>query len=125
MHAGAQVRDLVIRDGRAVAVSTDAGEVDADLVVCAVDPRRLPALADHVRHTTPAIPPVVVHLGLAGDVPAMSHEVVLLDDPTQSSAPAAPPRTATAPGPCWAEASSAGDRSWPWRGSRSTYATRW
>ena len=40
------------------------GELDADAVVCAVDPRRLPALAEHVQRTMPAIPPVVCHLGL-------------------------------------------------------------
>ena len=33
--------------------------VDADVVVCAIDPRRLPALAPYVERTMPAIPPVV------------------------------------------------------------------
>jgi UDP-galactopyranose mutase len=79
---GTPVRDIVLRDGRAVAVSTDAGEVDADLVVCAVDPRRLPVLADHVRKTMPALPPVLCHLGLVGDVPDLPHEVVLHGEPT-------------------------------------------
>jgi UDP-galactopyranose mutase len=76
-----EVRDVVVRDGRAVAVSTANGEVDADVVVCAVDPRRLPVLAPHVRRTMPAIPPVVCHLGLDGDVPDLPHEVVLHGDP--------------------------------------------
>ena len=76
-----EVRDVVVRDGRAVAVSTADGEVDADVVVCAVDPRRLPVLAPHVRRTMPAIPPVVCHLGLDGDVPDLPHEVVLHGDP--------------------------------------------
>lgn len=78
---GTTARDLVIRDGRAVAVATDSGDIDADVVVCAIDPRRLPALASYVVRTMPAIPPVVAHLGLDGEVPAMSHEVVLHGDP--------------------------------------------
>ena len=79
---GTTVRDIVLRDGRAVAVATDAGEVDADLVVCAVDPRRLPVLADFVRKTMPALPPVLCHLGLVGDVPDLPQELVLHGDPT-------------------------------------------
>jgi phytoene dehydrogenase-like protein len=71
------VHDLVLRRGRAVAVSTDAGEVDADVVVVACDPRRLPALAPLVRRTMPALPPVVTHVGLEGDVPELAHETVL------------------------------------------------
>jgi UDP-galactopyranose mutase len=71
------VHDLVIRAGRAVAVSTDAGEVDADVVVVACDPRRLPALAPLVRRTMPALPPLVTHVGLGGDLPDLAHETVL------------------------------------------------
>ena len=52
--------DVVVRAGRAVAVSTSEGDLDADVVVCAVDPRRLPALAPLVARTTPALPPVLV-----------------------------------------------------------------
>jgi UDP-galactopyranose mutase len=65
-----------------VAVETDHGLIDADVVVCAVDPRGLPELAPHVRRSMPAIPPAVCHLGLAGDVPDLPHEVVLHGDPT-------------------------------------------
>jgi UDP-galactopyranose mutase len=79
---GTTVRDVVLRNGHAVAVATDAGEIDADLVVCAVDPRRLPVLAGHVRKTMPALPPVLCHLGLVGDVPDLPHEVVLHGEPT-------------------------------------------
>jgi len=79
---GTTARDIVVRDGRAVAVTTSGGDVDADLVVCAVDPRGLPALADHVRRTMPALPPVVSHIGLVGDLPDLPHEVVLHGDPT-------------------------------------------
>ncbi len=75
------VLDLVVREGRVAAVTTSAGEIAADVVVVAVDPRRLPALARHVERTMPAIPPVVTHLGLEGDLPDLPHEVVLHGDP--------------------------------------------
>jgi UDP-galactopyranose mutase len=78
---GTPATDLVLRDGRVVAVRIDAGEVDADQVVVAIDPRRLPALASYVRRTMPAIPPVVCHVGLEGEVPDLPHEVVLHGDP--------------------------------------------
>ena len=74
--------DLRIERGRVVGVDTDQGSIDADVVVCAVDPRVLPVLASHVTRTMPAIPPVVCHLGLVGDVPDLPHEVVLHGDPT-------------------------------------------
>jgi phytoene dehydrogenase-like protein len=73
--------DIVLRDGRAVGVRTADADLDADAVVCAIDPRRLPALAGLVHRTMPAIPPVVAHVGLAGDVPDLPHEVVLHGDP--------------------------------------------
>lgn len=75
------VSDIIVREGRAVAVRTTAGDVDADAVVCAVDPRRIPLLAPYVAKTMPAIPPVVVHLGLDGDVPDLGPETVLHGDP--------------------------------------------
>jgi phytoene dehydrogenase-like protein len=78
---GTEARDVVVRDGRAVAVATPDGEVDADAVVCAVDPRRLPVLRPHVERTMPAIPPVVCHVGLEGEVPDLPSEVVLHGDP--------------------------------------------
>ena len=82
VRLGTTVRDVVMRDGRAVGVDTDAGVVEADLVVCAVDPRQLPALATMVRRTMPALPPVVTHLGLRGpQVPDLPHELVLHGDP--------------------------------------------
>ena len=74
-------RDLVVRDARVVGVRTPAGDVDADVVVVAVDPRRLPTLAPYVRRTVPAMPPVVCHVGLRGPVPDLPHEVVLHGDP--------------------------------------------
>ncbi|WP_395658880.1 phytoene desaturase family protein [Nocardioides sp.] len=78
---GTEVRDLVVREGRVVAVRTTTGEIGADAVVCAVDPRRLPALASYVERTMPAMPPVVVHVGLDGEVPDLPHELVLHGDP--------------------------------------------
>ncbi|HEX6874530.1 MAG TPA: FAD-dependent oxidoreductase [Nocardioidaceae bacterium] len=81
VRLGTTAVDLVMRDDAAVGVETDRGTLDADVVVCAVDPRRLPSLEVLVRRTMPAIPPVVCHLGLVGDVPALPHEVVLHGDP--------------------------------------------
>jgi UDP-galactopyranose mutase len=78
----ARADDVVVRDGRAAAVATTEGEVAADVVVCAVDPRRLPALAAYVARTTPAIPATATFLGLAGEVPDLPHELVVHGDPT-------------------------------------------
>jgi UDP-galactopyranose mutase len=84
-ETGVAVEDVVVRDGRAVAVRTAAGDVDADAVVVAVDPRTLPALASYVERTMPAMPPVVCHVGLEGkladNLAAMPHETVLHGDP--------------------------------------------
>ncbi len=78
---GAEVTDLVVRGGRVVGVTTAAGDVDADAVVCAVDPRMLPALAPYVERTLPALPPVVCHVGLSAPVRDLAHEVVVHGDP--------------------------------------------
>ena len=79
---GNPVLDLVVREGRVAAVTTELGEIAADAVVCAADPRRLPALAPYVERTMPAIPPVVAHLGLEGEVPDLPPETVLHADAT-------------------------------------------
>jgi hypothetical protein len=63
--------------------------------VVACDPRRLPALAPLVRRSMPALPPVVVHLGLEGDLPELAHETVLHGSATQ------PQITVRAAGPAW------------------------
>lgn len=81
VRTGTTARDLVVREGRVVAVDLGGDQVDADVVVVAVDPRLLPTLARHVERTMPAIPPVVAHLGLEGEVPHLPHEVVLHGDP--------------------------------------------
>ena len=73
--------DLVVRESRVVAVQTALGEVAADVVVCAVDPRRLPTLAPYVERTMPSLPPVIAHIGLEGDVPDLAHETVVHGDP--------------------------------------------
>ncbi|MDN4173012.1 NAD(P)/FAD-dependent oxidoreductase [Nocardioides sp. SOB77] len=82
VRTGTTARDLVVRSGRVVGVDVGPGEVlEADVVVVAVDPRLLPALAPLVARTMPAIPPVVAHLGLEGEVPDLPHELVLHGDP--------------------------------------------
>ncbi|GAB3197016.1 phytoene desaturase family protein [Nocardioides hungaricus] len=78
---GTEARDLVVRDGRVAAVRTTTGDLDAEAVVCAIDPRLLPALAAYVERTMPAMPPVVVHVGLEGEPPDLPHELVLHGDP--------------------------------------------
>ena len=79
---GTSAVDLRIHQGRVVGVDTDRGSLDADVVVVAIDPRGLPVLAPHVSRTMPAIPPVLCHLGLSGELPDLPHEVVLHGDPT-------------------------------------------
>lgn len=81
VELGTSALDIVLREGRLSGVRTETGDLDADAVVCAIDPRRLPALAGSVERTMPAIPPVVAHVGLHGDVPDLPHEVVLHGDP--------------------------------------------
>lgn len=85
VETGVAVSDVVVRGGRAVGVRTSGGDVDADLVVVAVDPRTLPALASYVERTMPAMPPVVCHVGLQGELgdhlASMPHETVLHGDP--------------------------------------------
>ncbi len=78
---GVSVTDLVVRAGRVAAVATESGAVDADVVVCAIDPRMLPALAPYVEKTMPTMPPVVCHVGLAAPVRDLAHEVVVHGDP--------------------------------------------
>lgn len=81
VRTGVEVEDLVVREGRVVAVRTAEGDADADAVVVAIDPRRLPALAPYVERTMPAIPPVVAHIGMTGEVPELQHELVIHEEP--------------------------------------------
>jgi UDP-galactopyranose mutase len=74
------VSDVVMGPSAPVAVRIDDGEIDTDLVVVAMDPRRLPALAAYVERTMPSIPPTVTHLGLSHEVPDLPRELVVHDD---------------------------------------------
>ncbi len=73
--------DLEISGGRVTGVRTDEGVIDAEHVVCAVDPRRLPAMRALVERTMPVIPPVTCHIGVVGEVPDLPREVVLHGNP--------------------------------------------
>ena len=77
VRLGTEVKDLRLEGGRVTGVRTEKGPLDAEVVVCAMDPRRLPALRPYVPRASPAIPPAVCHLGLEGDVPRLPHELVL------------------------------------------------
>lgn len=90
------VDDVALEGGRVVGVRTSAGTIDADVVVIASDPRRFPSLAEFVQKTTPAIPPVIAHLGLVGDVPDLPGEVVLHGDPSVVIRPEPSTETGTA-----------------------------
>lgn len=81
VRTGVAVQDLVVREGRVVAVRTADGDADADAVVLAIDPRRMPAMASYVERTMPALPPVLTHLGLTGEVPDLTHDIVFNAEP--------------------------------------------
>jgi len=82
---GTTVTDVVVHGGRvaAIAVSGPDGdrELETEVAVSAIDPRRLPITARYADRTMPAMPPQIVHLGLedAPELPAA--EVVLHGDP--------------------------------------------
>ncbi|QCX27161.1 phytoene desaturase family protein [Nocardioides jishulii] len=79
------VRDVLLSGKRVRGVRTDAGDVEADAVVCATDPHHFPALRPYVRRTTSTSLPTLVHLGVSGDLPewvAVAGETVLHGDPT-------------------------------------------
>jgi len=77
------VADVVLHRGRVRGVALrDGSDLDADVVVSAVDPRRLPALAIHVERTTPALPPLTTHLGVEGPVHGPSGVELDADRPT-------------------------------------------
>ncbi|MBZ5733332.1 FAD-dependent oxidoreductase [Nocardioides sp. TRM66260-LWL] len=89
--AGVRALDVRLEAGRAVGVRVQRDgatpeDLDADLVVCAIDPRGLPALAPHVATSMPALPPVVSHLALRDDdpsdpLPDLPPELVLHGEP--------------------------------------------
>jgi len=82
VHTATTATNLVVREGKVAAVLTDHAELDADAVVVAVDPRRLPALHPFVQRTMPAIPPMTLYVGVGGDVPELAAETVFHGDPT-------------------------------------------
>ncbi len=82
VHTQMPVLDIALERGRLRGVHTASGLVAADRVVVAVDPRQLPSLRRFTRRATAALPPHVIHLGLAGDPPgSWPHEVVLHGGP--------------------------------------------
>lgn len=81
VHTDTPVADLLVRSGRVQGVATAAGAHPAEVVVTAVDPQRLPALARHTRRTTPTQPPTVTHVGVQGDLAELAHETVLHGTP--------------------------------------------
>lgn len=82
---GTTATDVVLRQGAVAAVAVDGtegpDEIGADMVVSAIDPRRLPVTAQYADTTMPAMPPRTFHLGLeeAPELPAP--EIVLHGDP--------------------------------------------
>jgi UDP-galactopyranose mutase len=81
VRLGTSALDVRLEGGRAVAVETEHGSIEADVVVCATDPRSLPALGAKAPRTRSTMPPVVCHLGISGSAD-LPHEVVLHGDPT-------------------------------------------
>lgn len=80
IHTATPVTDVLVRSARVRGVRTDAGELEAEVVVCAVDARQFPALRPWIRGTRPVSLPRITHLGISGALPpwvADSGEVVL------------------------------------------------
>jgi phytoene dehydrogenase-like protein len=72
--------DLLVRRGRAQGVITASGEIGAEVVICAIDPSRLPQLRRHVRGLRATIPPAVTHIAFSGDPLPFSSECVFHGD---------------------------------------------
>lgn len=71
------VADLIVRRGRVHGVITAEGEHDADLVVCAIDPARLPHLRRRLGRLRPTDPPAVCHVAFTGEPLPFAGEAVL------------------------------------------------
>lgn len=67
VRLGEPVVDLALRGGRAVGVRCASGVLDAEVVVCACDPRRIPALAPYAGRRRVVRPPAATLLGLDAD----------------------------------------------------------
>lgn len=92
LRCDSPVASIDVTDGRAAGVVlTDGERIPADVVVADVDPRVVctemlpPGSADPATRVfataTPAIPPTITHLGIAGPPPDLPAEVVLHGDP--------------------------------------------
>jgi phytoene dehydrogenase-like protein len=77
---GTTAKDVEMGSSGPVGVRTTTGTIEADKVVVAVDPRRIPSLKRYVNRSMPAIPPVVTHLGLSEEVPDLPPEFVVHDE---------------------------------------------
>lgn len=82
VRVGTKVEDLVVHSGKVIGVQLPEGTLEADSVVCAIDPRTLPALQAASSKSLPAMPPLVCHIGLSGDLPDLPDEYVIHGDPT-------------------------------------------
>ena len=82
VHTDTEVLDLEVVDGRVRGVRTAAGTSPPTSWSCADRPAPAPR-PGAVRRAArmPAIPPVICHVGIVGDVPDLPHEVVLHGDP--------------------------------------------
>lgn len=77
VETGAPVENLLGDPTRIRGVVVGGEPVAADAVVVAIDPRRLPLLADATKRTDPVTPPRVTHVGIVGGVPDLPGETVL------------------------------------------------
>ena len=75
-----RAKDVVMGPSGPHCVQTSPGELEADQVVVAIDPRMIPALRKHVDRSMPAIPPLVTHVGLSQEVPDLPAEIVVHDE---------------------------------------------
>ncbi len=79
---GTTVLDVEVRNNTATGVLTSEGRIGADVVVVAVDPRGLPALAQHASRTSPAPALRTTLLGLRPGAATLTDETVLHGSPT-------------------------------------------
>lgn len=77
VHTGAAVDDVMIAGGRVTGVVARGERVEADIVVCAVDPRALPSLRHQTRRIRSTTLPWVTHVGLDGPPDLGVAEVLL------------------------------------------------
>ena len=123
---GTRARDLRIEGGRVVAVDTDQGALDADVVVVARRPARAPRAGParrphHARDPAGRQPPRPVRRRAR---PAARGGAARRPDCSWCARTAPPPRAAR-PGRCWAAAGSPRTSCWRWPGAGSTYASSW